>query len=298
MGNGTTGRDPGWRRACGVTHVEECVNQSESVHAIIQDLNDHPDWIPVITEGDSWFAFPGVLLRMNVISHLQYTFRARMAFLRVSYHGDRLHDMLNGSQYRKLRRMLGHKTGFRAMLFSGGGNDLIQSMDSFVTNIGKCRRWRPCLVGEALDQKIVELESLYHKLIRTRDTYNPTCHIYTHSYDYSSVNGKPVKLGGLLLSHAWLEPMFLEKGITSKRSQRRIVRHVIDEFYAMLKRVERACPERFTVIDTRGTLKSEDWADEIHPSHEGFERIARKIARQLAKDFPGYIRSRARRDAR
>lgn len=257
-----------------------------------QDLRDHPDWIPVITEGDSWFAFPGVLLRMNVISHLQYTFKARMAFLRVSYHGDRLHDMLNGSQYRKLKRMFSHKADFKAMLFSGGGNDLIQSMDSFVRRRGGCERWQQCVVQDALDRKIVELESLYHKLIRTRDRYNPGCRIYTHSYDYSGVNGVPVKLGGLLLAHAWLEPMFLEKEIASKRTQRRIVRHVIDEFYAMLVRVEKAYPERFTVVDTRGTLSFGDWTDEIHPSHEGFRLIAQKIAHRVAKDFPGYIRAR------
>ncbi len=259
---------------------------------LYQDLKDHPDWVPVITEGDSWFAFPGVLLRMNVISHLQYTFKARMAFLRVSYHGDRLHDMLTGPQYRKLQRMFRHKSNFQAMLFSGGGNDIIQSMGDFVRKKGNCTRWRDCVLQDALDEKILGLETLYHKLIRTRDKYNPGCRIYVHSYDYSSVNGMPVKLGGLVLTNAWLEPMFIKKDITSKRTQRRIVRHVIDEFYAMLKRVEKAYPERFAVIDTRGTLKPSDWTDEIHPSHEGFERIAQKIARRVAQDFPGFIRTR------
>ena len=260
---------------------------------LYQDMKDHPDWIPVIAEGDSWFAFPGVLLRMNVISHLQYTFKARMTFLRISYHGDRLHDMLNGAQYRKLKRMFCHESRFKALLFSGGGNDIVQSMESFVTKRGNCKRWQDCIDQEALDLKILQLETLYHKLIRTRDKFNPECRIYVHSYDYSSVNGQPVKIGTLVLSKAWLEPVFVRMGIDSKRTQRRIVRHVIDEFFSMLKRVEFAYPERFTVIDTRGTLKSSDWTDEIHPSHEGFERIAGKIAKRLAKDFPGYIRTRA-----
>lgn len=259
---------------------------------LYQDLQDHPDWIPVITEGDSWFAFPGVLLRMNVISHLQYTFKARMAFLRVSYHGDQLHDMLSGPQFRKLKRMLAHRAGFRALLFSGGGNDIIQSMGDFIRLKGDCKRWQDCVVQDALDAKILQLETLYHKLIRTRDKFNPDCRIYTHTYDYSSVNGQPVKLGSLVLSNAWLEPVFLAHGITAKRTQRRIVKHVIDAFYHMLKRVETAYPERFVVIDTRGTLKPGDWMDEIHPSHEGFERIARKLAERLAQDFPGYVRSK------
>lgn len=261
---------------------------------LYQDLQDHPDWIPVITEGDSWFAFPGVLLRMNVISHLQYTFKARMAFLRISYHGDRMHDMLHGSQLRKLKRMFAHRSHFRALLFSGGGNDIVQSIDDFIVKQGDCKRWRDCVEQDALDAKILELETLYHKLIRTRDKLNSQCRIYVHSYDYSSVNGLPVKLGTLVLSKAWLEPVFVKKGITSKRTQRRIVKHVIDEFYAMLKRVETAYPERFVVIDTRGTLKPSDWTDEIHPSHEGFERVTQKIAKRLAKDFPGYIRPHAR----
>lgn len=257
-----------------------------------QDLADHPDWLPVITEGDSWFAFPSLLLRMNVISHLQYTFKARMALLRMAYHGDNLKDMLCGKQLAKLKRALSHPIGFKLMLFSGGGNDLIQSFPGFVRKRGDCDHWRDCITEELLTEKLEEIEFFYLKLIRLRDELNPECKIFTHSYDYSSVNGNPVKIGSIVLSGAWLKPVFIKHGITSTRTQRNMVKYVMDKFYDVLKRVEQDNKARFTVVDTRGTLRSRDWGDEIHPTHEGFELITEKIAKRLKKDFPNQFAKR------
>ncbi len=259
-----------------------------------QDLADHPDWLPVITEGDSWFAFPSLLLRMNVISHLQYTFKARMALLRMAYHGDNLKDMLCGKQLVKLKRALSHPIGFKMMLFSGGGNDLIQSFPGFIRKRGDCENWRDCIRHELLDEKLEEIEFFYNKLLRLRNELNPGCRIYTHSYDYSSVNGNPVKFGSIVLSGAWLKPELIKHKITSTRTQRRMVKHVIDSLYDVLKRVEESDKKNFTVIDTRGTLKSKDWGDEIHPTHEGFEAITGVIAKQLKKDYPTYFGRRSR----
>ena len=254
-----------------------------------QTLDEHPDWIPVITEGDSWFAFPGLLWRRNIIGHLQRTFDARMAMLLMSHNGDTIAEIMSGKQKRKLRYALQHEFDFQILLFSAGGNDIVDAMPSILAK--KCRGvgWRDCIRDDAVQATIENIRKGYESLLHLRDRHNPSCHIYTHAYDFPTVNGEPIRIFGKSISKPPISEVFRKKGFTSKVDQRRIVRFVLDAFHEMLYELQMNSVNALTVVDTRGTLHSSHWQDEMHPSDRGFGLVAQRIGRAIVKSFPGII---------
>ena len=260
------------------------------------ELLENPDWIPVITEGDSWFSFPGLAWRMNVIGHLKRTFKARMSMLLLSYNGDKVTDILSGRQKRKLRFALQHRFGFRMLIFSAGGNDVIDAIPDIVGPKRPGMGWRDCIRDEVLEREIGEIRDAYRTLIQMRDRQNPGCHIFTHCYDFPTVNGKAVKVLGKALAGPWLKPVFEERGIRSNADQRNIVRHVLAALHEMQKELPAQTPNPFTVVDTTGTLRPAHWEDEIHPSTRGFGLVARKIGLEIVRHFPGVLSRSALRD--
>lgn len=252
---------------------------------VAQQLSDHPDWIPTITEGDSWFAFPALLWRRNIIGHLQRTFDARMAMLLMSHNGDTVAEIMAGDQRRRLRYALQHKFRFRMLLFSAGGNDIVDAMPRILTK--KCRGvgWRKCIRDEVVDEVLDDIRDAYSALLQLRDRHNPRCHIFTHAYDFPTVNGEPIRILGKPISKPPITSVFRKKGFTSKSDQRAIVRHVLGEFHDMLYDL-RMESRRFTVVDTRGTLHSSHWKDEMHPSDRGFGLVAKRFGRAILRRFP------------
>ena len=104
-------------------------------------LNEHPDYLPVIIEGDSWFSLPGITNRTNVAKVLIRKLRGRIAALELQHSGDDMLDMMKGTQRRKLKYAIAHKRhNFKILLYSGGGNDLVHNVEDFLLEKGR-RRW-------------------------------------------------------------------------------------------------------------------------------------------------------------
>lgn len=253
---------------------------------VARTLAENPDYLPAIAEGDSWFAFPGLLWRRNIIGHLDRTFDARMAFLTMAHNGDTVGEILAGKQRRKLRHALRHRFGFRLLLFSAGGNDIVDAMPDLLHQ--KCRgvSWRKCIDDEVLRQTLREIRTGYETLLRLRDRHNPECHVFTHAYDFPTVNGEPIRIFGKPIRKPPLSVEFERKGFHNRADQRAIVRFVLSEFHTMLYLLEMNAINPFTVVDTRGTLHPSHWQDEMHPSDRGFGLIAQRIARDINRHFP------------
>ena len=62
-------------------------------------------------------------------------------------------------------------------------------------------------------------------------------------------------------------------------------RRFLIRFSAVLQRIEQTYP-RFYHVRTQGTLAEDEWGDEIHPTKEGFEKVAAKIQAAIAEEFP------------
>ena len=130
------------------------------------------------------------------------------------------------------------------------------------------------------------LRSAYIDIIHLRNENRPSCRIYFHGYDWAIPSGKGVKAYGIQVGPS-MKPHLEKKGITDPADQRKII-------HDLLKRLPPPCGTPLVAahqdvvwVDTPGTLHTGEWNDEIHPTRDGFEKIAKKFRKELKTQFPG-----------
>ncbi|MGB5622179.1 MAG: hypothetical protein WBN65_06780 [Gammaproteobacteria bacterium] len=246
----------------------------------------HPDWLRVYVEGDSWFAFPGLFNRTSIPGWLVKLMGAKFAVYRVDAAGDTAADMLSGRQRRRLRdRLKNDNADFQLLLFSGGGNDVIDDLDAIVRNAPGGIDASAYIDFAALRATVDRVVGYHIELADLRDRYRRKCQIVTHTYDIPFPDGRKVKKLGIRKG-PWIKPALKD---VPKKFHRGVIRIVMDQFADGLVSAG-AGLRRFTVVDTRGTLvKQKFWGDEIHPTSRGFEKIAEKIRDELHRQFPNHI---------
>ena len=248
----------------------------------VPSIKNHPDWPVIISEGDSWFSFP---IHANTIDHLDEMADQKISLLRLEKNGDELLEIFGSKQRTKLRRYL-TRYPVEALLFSGGGNDIVGSdLEPLLKTKQAGMTWEDCIDKPRALRRIEQLKFAYLDLIDIRDDCRPTCIIYVHGYDYAIPNGKPARVLGIKVG-PWMKPHFDAKGITDLKDARRIVRWLINRFNEMLADLAQDHP-KFVHVKTRNTLNENEWNDELHPSRDGFEQVAEKFRSKLKKQFPG-----------
>ncbi len=246
-----------------------------------------PERLRILSEGDSWFSYP---LNNNLADIIEMM--NAFSMLRLEKNGDEAREILSerSGQLRKLRTFL-KRYAFDLMIFSGGGNDIVdENLSALLKRKSGAMTWRQCIRDDALANRMQEITAAYQRLIAARDALRPQCVIVTHSYDYPIPDGRPAR-GPFGLGHAgpWLKPVLDDFRITAPADAAAVVRHLIDSFHAALAALEGGAA-RFHVVDMRGTLAARGagvWADEIHPSYPGFLALAERWRARLVTLFPG-----------
>ncbi len=245
-------------------------------------IRDNPTWPVVISEGDSWFSFP---LHRNVVDWLDEMANRRISLLRLEKSGDRALRIIGGKQKAKLAKYLG-RYPVDALLFSGGGNDVVGEDLLPLLNEKKAgMTWKDCINATTTDARMDRLKSAYLDLIHLRNEKRPGCVIYIHGYDYAIPSGKGARFMPGIKFGPWMKPSLEEKGIDDEDDQRKIIRHLIDRFNEMLEGIEDS-NSKVVWIRTRKTLAANEWNDELHPTRKGFEKIAAKFRKKLHKQLP------------
>ena len=256
-----------------------------------------PDRVTIVSEGDSWFAYPAKWLLgkpPNLVSRISGWSRGKANFYTMASNGDEAVDMVSGKQKHQLIDILRwHEKGQKRkpvdlLLFSGGGNDIVGSNDfeRFIRPYQSGYTPRECLRIRRLKRKIKQIGLAYQELLDIRDHYSPSTQIMTHTYDYpfASLQGANF-LGGLIKTKGWMKRFMDEIGIPDE-----LQTQVIREFMDMMAMESLNIADKrtgFVVIDTRGTLlDNSDWVNEIHPDRDGFKAIAGKIYVEIEHRFP------------
>lgn len=244
----------------------------------------------LVAEGDSWFDYPWHdVLRMLEDEH-GYDVES------VAHKGDRVEEMAySGGQLEELTRLIEKllRRGQvpKAILLSGGGNDV--AGDEFAMLLEHAKSPRPGLndqvVAGIVDERIrlayVTMLSAISTLCRER--LGRVVPILVHGYDYAVPDGRGFLGGWWLLPGPWMEPGFREKGYEAMAARKQIVQTLIDRFNRMLAKVA-AMPDFAHVrhVDLRRTLPNGStykdwWANELHPTEQGFARVAAEFARAI-----------------
>lgn len=249
----------------------------------LQRLRERPGALRLGFEGDSWFSYPG-LRGGNLHSRLSRRYARTAASLQLAEPGDEIASVLEGCQHALLREAF-RTHRLDVLLYSGGGNDVVgDDLRDLVHPPGRLGQAMPDrfaarevpaaavrhLALDALDHSLQRIEAGYHALLDLRDRWRPGCLVFGHTYDYARPSGRGLRIAGVQRG-PWIRPFFDEAGVP-RAAQRGLVVFLIDAFAAALAGVV-AARRDFLVVDCRGVLGDDDWADEIHPSGEGFGRL-------------------------
>ena len=242
----------------------------------------------LVAEGDSWFDYP----LHDILKLLEDSYGYGVES--VAHKGDRVEEMAYASGQldgfsRVLEKLLARGTPPRAVLLSGGGNDvagrefgmLLNHADSPIAGLNDR------VVEGVIDQRVrvayVTILSAVTEICVRRLGHDLP--ILVHGYDHPVPDGRGFLGGWAFLPGPWLEPGFREKGYRSEILRLNLARDLIDRFNAMLATLV-ALPQfaHVTYVDLRNTLSTSAsnytdwWANELHPTRRGFEAVTAKIA--------------------
>lgn len=245
----------------------------------------------LLAEGDSWFDYPW----HDVLSELEDNHGFDVDS--VSHRGDRIEDMAyNTGQLvplvRKLEKMIRSNKTPKAILISGGGNDV--AGESFAALLNHAKSGSPGLNQQVVSGFLdVRIRSAYITILSavteiTNRQLGYSVPILLHGYDYAVADGRGYLGGWGPLPGPWLEPGFREKGYEDPHQRQQIVTQLIDrlnEMLASLGNVNGLGHVRH--LDLRGTLKNDNtytdwWDNELHPTKRGYRAIAAKYAEALS----------------
>lgn len=247
----------------------------------------------LVAEGDSWLRLPGYSDIADELEDLGYDIES------VAYHGDTIESMaytdeqldkLTGRFYRLKQKS---KTP-RAVLLSGGGNDLIgeafqvlldysgttdQALNATIVDV---------LINDRICRAYETLVDLITRLCREYfgDNFIP---ILVHGYANAVPDGRgyywpliPFRLKG-----PWLKDAFESKGHVDLQTNIKTIEALICRFNRMLEGFAQN-HNNVRHVDVRDLLTNEaeyknDWRDELHPTRSAFERIAARFDQVIQK---------------
>lgn len=241
----------------------------------------------LVAEGDSWFDYPlNDILRL-LEDHHGYDVES------VAHKGDRVEDMAYGpGQFeefaRRLEKLLRQNIVPKAILLSGGGNDIAGEEFGMLINhaLSPVAGLNGQVLSGVIDERIkfayVTILSAITRICEQR--LNGPIKILIHGYDYPVPDGRGFLGGWWILPGPWLEPGFRQKGYDQLAVRVALAKRLIDRFNDMLKAIV-ALPQFAHVkhIDLRNTLSTgsnykRDWANELHPTFAGFKRVTDRFA--------------------
>lgn len=245
----------------------------------------------LVAEGDSWFDYPFHDVLQILEDEYLYDVES------VAHKGDCVEDMAHsGGQFeefaRRLEKLLRANKVPRAILLSGGGNDI--AGDEFPILLNHAASSLPTLNEDIVRGVIdVRLRTAYARIISGLTTIakaylNRPIPIVTHGYDYAVPDGRGFLGGFWLLPGPWIKPGFQKKGYPDLGVNSGVIVQLIDRFNDMLEDVS-ANPQFGHVhyLNLRRTLKNDAtykqyWANELHPNKTGFELVTKEFANVIS----------------
>jgi lysophospholipase L1-like esterase len=247
----------------------------------------------LVAEGDSWFDYP-----LNDVIELLED-RHGYDVESVAHMGDTVEEMAYSDGQleelaRRLEKLLRRKVVPKAILLSGGGNDVAGTEFKILLNharspvTGLNQRVVSGIIDERVRFAYVTIISAITRICEERTRRRIP--ILVHGYDYPVPDGRGFWGGWSLLPGPWLEPGFRAKGYDSLDERKQWARELITRFNDMLESLP-VIPEYSHVryVKLLGTLSGEDanykdwWDNELHPTKKGFIAVTDKVADELRR---------------
>ncbi len=248
----------------------------------------------LIAEGDSWFDYPFYDILRYLEDDHGYDVES------VAHKGDPIEAMAYGlgqleELTRRIEKIIRRGTAPKAILLSGGGNDV--AGEQFAMLLNHARSNMPHL-NEQIAKGVIEerIRSAYVTILTAvtdicQQRIGKPIPIIVHGYDFPVPDGRGFLGGFWALPGPWLEPGFREKGYQDMQLRISITQELITRLNTMLQSVSSLQPFAAHVkyIDLRNTLSidlnddnyKEWWGNELHPTADGFKKVTERFAAVL-----------------
>jgi hypothetical protein len=241
----------------------------------------------LVAEGDSWFDYPGT----DILSELRD--RCGWEVRSVARKGDRVEDMAyQGDQLddlvEEIKELLRHDIVPRAVLLSGGGNDLVvEKFGTLLNHFDSPERGLNHDIVKGLMDRIGDAYTTLFQAVTNVCTgaMGYPLAIVIHGYGHAVPDGRGFPSWFPIVG-PWLEPGFINKGYgaTTLEARKLLVRDVITALNQKLQDVA-GLFGNVVYVDLRAILSDDltgnhyrqDWDNELHPTDDAFGRIADAI---------------------
>jgi hypothetical protein len=243
--------------------------------------------LQVFAEGDSWFDYPA-FFGGGIIPRLES--KLGVPVLNLATAGDEVRFMLGVKQRQVIVEQFveGCPAGgpWDAMLFSGGGNDIVDNPLVLWLRHFDSTQPPAALIHQArYDAALGLVRAGYEDLIGLRDSFSPGTHLFFHAYDFALPDGR-----GICHKGPWLKPAFDLRGFPSVTAGAAVVKVMLQQLAAMLGSLQ-AAHAKVTFINGQGTLtpNPSSWHNELHPAKPGFASFADLFHKALKTAFPNQV---------
>ena len=248
----------------------------------------------LVAEGDSWFNYPW----HDVLKELEDGYGYDVES--VAHYGDPIEEMAYGGGQleeltRRIDKLIRRKDEPKAVLLSGGGNDVAGAEFGMLLNHAQSPIFglNPSILEGVINQRIrtayITILSAVTSVCEQR--IGKVIPIIVHGYDYPVPDGRGFLGGWGFLPGPWLEPGFREKGYNDLTQRIGLAHELIERFNLMIIDLIKLPPfQHVHYIDLRNVLQTGSeykdwWENELHPTQRGFHTIAEKFAATL-EGFP------------
>lgn len=251
--------------------------------------------LALLALGDSWFDYPlldngPILEATDIIARLATMGTPSPLIHNLSHYGDATTEELAlPKQQRVIDSLLTPANWVNAnkkpdaILFSGGGDDI--AGDQFCIFLKFADDNGGGLAVDRFQKALSAIKASYLDLFMIRDRYAPGVPIFGHCYDLPIPDGRhPACIG------PWLKPSLDYYGYGDDLARATaIVSDGLTRFRTLLRGLAADPANNFFLIESQGTLTSDEWANELHPTKEGFGKIAALFLAQLKTLAPDRI---------
>ncbi len=243
----------------------------------------------ILAEGDSWFDYPVPFFGGGIITRLEK--KLGVPILNLAKAGDEVRFMLGVEERLEIINQLkaGSPAGgaWDVMLFSGGGNDVVDNPMVLWLNRFKPGMTAPQLINQPrYDHALGMIRAGYEDLIALRDALSPGTHLVFHAYDFALPDGR-----GVCGKGPWIKPSLDVKGVPANSTVAKdLVKELLKQFALMIDGLANSHPG-ITFINGQGTLQPvpASWHNELHPERAGFEKFAELFRAKLKALFPSRV---------
>lgn len=250
----------------------------------------------ILAEGDSWFSL-GSMPTSNLLFNLK--FNGFAIVVNCARPGDTIRNMGRISGNPNLKKAMSRRFGYAwdAILLSGGGNDVIDDIETIIRRFSR-RRSDPaeyCNLDQ-LDKTLESVKKGYRRIIELRDMAGSSCRdkpVITHTYDWMTPRNAPARFFPAKILGPWICTA-LKKARVPESEWNAISDFVVNSLRETIKGLAGGANSlpSFHVVDTQDSITpaalgdtgvSGDWMNEIHPSVEGYRKIAARISTRVRK---------------